>query len=188
MAGRAWSLISKDAAERQYGGNVGYDDQHRLLYRYDSTVANHKQVSAGDLILIRGSGGAYGVALIETLQTSQGIKTLQRCPTCKSTGLKIRKFTSPTWRCNNKHEFDAPLEQEVAVTMYEAGFGTSYLDVNPPLSPEELKAAALRPNDQMSMEEIALERLETKLLEACPKARPLVEQFAGKLLIRKYLT
>jgi putative restriction endonuclease len=183
MVGKAWSFISKEPAERQYGGNVGYEDQHRVLYRYDSTVANHRKVSSGDLVLIRGAGGAHGIALVETLKASQGTKTIQRCPICRSTGLKARKVTAPRWRCNNKHEFDSPLVEQMAVTLYEAGFGASYLDLDPPLSPEELKAAAPRPNDQMSMEEIQIERLEGRLLEICPKARSLVDRFAGKLTV-----
>jgi putative restriction endonuclease len=51
---RAWSCIAV-GDDRQYGGNSGYDDELTSKYSFDSNVANHKQVSKGDLIVLRDS-------------------------------------------------------------------------------------------------------------------------------------
>ena len=49
---RAWSIISL-AANRQYGGNEGYSDEPRRIYRCDSNVANYKQVTKEDFVVVR---------------------------------------------------------------------------------------------------------------------------------------
>ena len=50
MASRARALITKTANDRQYGGNVGYADEQRIKYLYDSDVPNSKRVTVGDLL------------------------------------------------------------------------------------------------------------------------------------------
>ena len=49
---QAW-LFTTMGGQQQYAGNRGYDDDPHRVYRYDSNVANHKQVAADDFILIR---------------------------------------------------------------------------------------------------------------------------------------
>lgn len=48
---RAWCATSV-GEDRQYGENQGYNDVLAILYRYDSNVANHKRIDAGDLLII----------------------------------------------------------------------------------------------------------------------------------------
>lgn len=183
MAGKAWVLISKEAGDRQYGGNVGYADLRRVLYAYDSTVPNHKQLSLGDFVIVRDSRGAFGAAIVESLEQSSGVKVLQRCPSCGTTSIKARKQALPRWRCSNGHAFVAPSEEERPVLRFEARFGESYRDIAPPLSSRTIRAAALRPSDQLSIEEVSLEAIEAALLHACPAARDIVEGFARGLTV-----
>jgi hypothetical protein len=53
------------AGARQYAGNRGYEDDPRRIYRFDSSVANHLQISQGDLVFIRGRDSVIGMAIIE---------------------------------------------------------------------------------------------------------------------------
>lgn len=181
MTARAWALMSKPSSERQYGGNVGYADEHRVLYRYDSTVANHRQLAAGDFVFLRGSQGAFGVAIIESIAASDGAKVLQRCPECGTTGIKARKHVTPVWRCNNRHVFSAPTAESMQVKLYVARFERTYLDLGQPIPAAAMKSAALRRSDQLSIEEVSLGKLEAAVLEVCPKAQVLVERFARLL-------
>ncbi len=173
--------MSKPPEERQYGGNTGYADEHRVLYRYDSTVANHKQVAAGDFVLLRGRDNAFGAALVESIASEAGTKTLQRCPECATTGIKARKHATPVWRCNNKHSFATPTADSIPVVHYVAKFEGSYVDLDSPIAAASIKAAALRPNDQISIEEVSLGALEAELLGACPETRALIEEFSRHL-------
>jgi len=91
-------------------------------YSFDSNVANHKQVSKGDLIVLRDSDRALGMAKVEEVTSSVGTKLIRRCPTCQTTGLKERVKKHPRWRCNNGHEFEIPSEGEEPVNKYEARF------------------------------------------------------------------
>jgi putative restriction endonuclease len=70
---RAWSCIAVDD-DRQYGGNSGYDDELISKYSFDSNVANHKQVSKGDLIVLRDGDHALGMARVEEITNNPGTK------------------------------------------------------------------------------------------------------------------
>src|SRR5260370_19636315 len=50
-ANRAWVVLSF-ADKRSYAGNAGYQDEPESVYRYDSNVPNHKNVTRGDLIFV----------------------------------------------------------------------------------------------------------------------------------------
>jgi hypothetical protein len=159
---RAWSCIAL-GDDRQYGGNRGYDDDLTAKYSYDSNVANHKQVSEGDLIVLRDSHRALGVARVEEVTSSSGTKLIRRCPDCQTSGLKERVKRQPRWRCNNGHEFENPSETEEPVTKYTARFDGSFLPIEKTVSVSQLKTIALRPSDQLSMEELDLAGLEQLL-------------------------
>lgn len=159
---KAWSLIVL-GEDRQYGGNTGYADDLRRVYRYDSNVANHKRILPGDLVLLRNRHGALGTALIADVIQSEGFKTVRRCPECDTTGIKERKTKAPPWRCNNKHEFFEPTESEEPVTKYEASFGDTYSGIEREIETQTIKSIALRPSDQLSMEELDLAEFEELL-------------------------
>ena len=170
---RAWSCITV-GDDRQYGGNSGYDDELTSKYSFDSNVANHKQVSQGDLIVLRGSHHALGVAKVKEVTSSTGTKLIRRCPVCQTTGLKERAKKHPKWRCNNGHEFEDPSEGEEPVSKYVALFGGTFVRLEHPISVTQLKGTALRPSDQLSIEELDLARLERLLFPAGEKVLGMV--------------
>jgi putative restriction endonuclease len=170
---RAWSCIAL-GDERQYGGNSGYDDELTSRYSFDSNVANHKQVSQGDLIVLRDNAQALGLAKVEGITSSPGTKLIRRCPVCQTTGLKERAKKQPRWRCSpSGHEFDTPSEAEEPVTKYVALFGSSFVQLKHPISVDQLRGIALRPSDQVSIEELGLAGLE-RLLAAQDDALEMV--------------
>lgn len=171
---RAWSLITV-GEDRQYGGNTGYDDEPHHVYRYDSNVANSKQMSEGDFVVLRNKRSVLGAARITRIDTGPGKKTVRRCPQCGTTGIKLRNHREPQWLCNKGHEFSTPTEIEVEVTKYSAFFGETFTDLQEALSLSQLKQAALRPSDQLSIEEVDLSQLE-ELLTSQPNALDLISR------------
>jgi putative restriction endonuclease len=156
---RAWSCIAI-GDDRQYGGNSGYDDELTSKYSFDSNVANHKQLSQGDLIIIRDHHRALGLAKVEAVANRVGTKLIRRCPLCRTTALKERVNKNPKWRCNKAHEFDEPLESEETVEKYVAHFGNTFVRLEKLITVAQLKGLALRPSDQLSIEELDLAGLE----------------------------
>lgn len=174
---RAWSFIALPAGERQYGGNVGYSDDVEQTYRYDSSVPNHKQVSSGDLVLIRDATRLLGIARIEEVTSKPSKKLRQRCPECGNTGIKLRKSMPVPWRCSKGHLFGTPSTESIDVTAYEAHYDQSFLRTPGAVPVSELKAAALRPNDQLSIEEVDLARIERALIDRFPATSFLISGF-----------
>lgn len=156
---RAWSLLTISGV-RQYGGNTGYDDDPEAVYRYDSNVANHRQVEPGDIVFIRSRSDVLGIAEIERILVGTGQKDRLRCPHCQATNIKRRLTKSPPWGCKNGHFFDEPVNEPVSVTTYEALYGGSFRRVRSDLTVGRLHEAVLRPSDQMSIKELDLARLE----------------------------
>jgi putative restriction endonuclease len=173
---RAWSLITVGSGQ-QYGGNQGYTDDPRRVYRYDSKVANHRNLSAGHFALVRDRNNLLGVAQIERIDSRPGKKTMLRCPACGTVNIKSRERKLPKYRCNNNHEFDDPTPEIVDVTQYEAHYEHSFVNAPDAIPVFQIKAAALRPSDQVSIEEIDLPRLERALTLAFPKTRAILASF-----------
>lgn len=172
---RAWTLISL-GDDRQYGGNTGYRDDLSRTYRYDSTVPNHKQLSVGDLVFIRNRSRLLGIAVIENVISDPASNVRQRCPECGTVNIKRRRRIDPPWRCVNAHTFAEPSVDSVPVTAYEANYGGTYVQAPSGFTASRLRAAALRPNDQLAIEEVDASRLERELISAEPK---LAELFAA---------
>lgn len=179
---RAWSLISV-GADRQYAGNRGYADELRRVYQYDSNVANCRNVRPGDLALVRDRERLLGLALIERIDEKPATKTMLRCPICDSVDLKPRKNKRPKFRCSNRHEFETPNERAIRVTSFEAHYEDTYIDAPDAVSVSALKAAAPRPNDQLSIEEIDIARLEVSLVTSHPSTRELIGSFLQGLAL-----
>ncbi|MFM0089019.1 HNH endonuclease signature motif containing protein [Paraburkholderia sediminicola] len=178
---RAWSLLAVDG-ERQYGGNTGYQDDPSQVYRYDSFVANHQQVSENDVVVIRSSSEVLGIARIANIKVGKGDKERQRCPTCNVTDLKRRTTMSQPWVCRNRHEFDDPKKETVQVDTYAAEYGATFHPAPKELTPERLADAVIRPNDQMSIKEIDLGRIDKWLLPD-PDCFKLVVAFSNAMSI-----
>jgi putative restriction endonuclease len=172
---RAWSLIAV-GDDRQYAGNEGYSDEPRV-YKYDSNVANHRNVGMGDLVIVRDRSKVIGIARIERIDSQAGKKTISRCPECGTTAIKERRSKLPRYRCNNTHEFEKPRLESADVTLFEAHYAESYIPVPDAVPVSHVKAAALRPSDQLSIEEIDISELEKAFLKAYPTTRNILAEF-----------
>lgn len=181
---RAWSLITTGGSQ-QYAGNLGYADDPRHTYRYDSNVANCRNVLPGDLALVRDRRHLIGMALIERVTEQPGKKTMLRCPVCASVGLKARSSKLPRFRCNEGHEFDQPREDVVDVTTFEAHYPTTFVDAPDAVPVADIKAAAPRRSDQLSIEEVDIRRLETALLHSYPATAALISDFYQRQGLRQ---
>lgn len=170
-----WCLIAA-GDDRQYGGNTGYRDDPQRVYRYDSNVANYRQLKEDDLAIIRDKTSVVGAAQVRRIETERGTKHVRRCLECGTTAIKVRVRKTPAWRCNKGHEFDNPSEAEEDVTSYAAFFDDTFVALPDGPSILQLKAAALRPSDQVSIEELDLSKLEP-LLSGNEAAIELIAQF-----------
>ncbi|MGF6412385.1 HNH endonuclease [Paraburkholderia sp. MM5482-R1] len=176
---RAWSLLAVDGA-RQYGGNTGYQDDPSQVYRYDSFVANHQQVSKNDVVVIRSSLGVLGVAQITDIELAKGEKERQRCPVCAVSDIKHRTTIEPPWVCRNRHEFVEPAREKVTVETFAAHYGETFQSAPSGLTLDRLAAAVVRPNDQMSIKEIDLAQIEPWLRDD-PDCNALVKKFVTSI-------
>lgn len=175
---RAWSFLTIEG-DREYQGNEGYDDDPHTTYRYDNFVANHLEVSPGDVVVIRSPQEVIGIAEIAEIIEAQGTKDRSRCPVCSDTNISHRRTMSPAWRCkSNGHEFDTPVRETIPITTYEARYGSTFRKGGPELTLELLAEAVIRPSDQMSIKEIDLTIIEPSLGE---DADELLERYASKL-------
>lgn len=182
---RAWSLLAFSDERRQYGGNTGYGDQLTSVYRYDAAVQNHKQLAEGDLVLIRDSDHLVGLAQIEKIVSSTVDKVRQRCPTCGKVTIKLRKTSTPPWRCSAGHEFQLPIAEKVSLVGYEARYGQTFVATPGAIPVQDIKAAARRPSDQLSIEEIDVSNLEARLSQTFPQARELIARFSDSCTLRQ---
>jgi putative restriction endonuclease len=173
---RSWSLISM-GSDQQYAGNRGYVDDLRRIYRYDSNVANHRNVTAGDLVLLRDRNRLIGIAQVESITSKPGQKTMLRCPECGITDLKGRVHKRPEFRCDRGHEFEHPREDVIDVTAYEAHYANTYEEAPDAVPVAEIKAAAPRRSDQLSIEEVDVSRFERSLVLAYPATLDVLARF-----------
>lgn len=160
---RAWSFLAI-AGTRQYGGNTGYDDDPSAVYRYDSDVANHRNVRPADVAIVRSSSGVLGIATIEAVVEGTAPKARQRCPVCSSASIKARTTQLPRWRCTSGHLFDEPVEDMVEVATFEAHYVSTFQACPPEMTLAALASAVMRPSNQMSIKELDLAHLEPILL------------------------
>jgi len=179
---RVWSLLTVEKSQLQYGGNDGYLDRPEHSYHYDSEVPNHKQLSVGDLVVIRSKKKLIGLSRIQSIQrTENSKKHRQRCPECTSTNIKTRKKLSG-WKCHKCGlEFSKSIEEDVLVTSYEASYGTAFLAMPSEIPIDLIKSSILRPSDQLSIAELDLGKIEAVLLAANDDASYLIQNFVSSL-------
>ncbi len=180
---QAWLLLTF-GDQRQYAGNTGYDDDPQKVYHYDSFVPNHKRVSQGDIALIRGTKKLLGIAMIEQIHSYRGYKLRRRCPECGTVKIQVRRKVKPTFRCENKHTFEAPSEQQVECVHYKALFGDSFIATPEAVSVAELHKACPQYNDQLAMQVINVQGVASALISMAPSAQQLIEAVINK---RAYL-
>ena len=127
---RTWSLLTLGEADRQFSGNLGYEDVLGSRYVWDSTVANGRSVQPGDLAVLRDSNTVLGVAWIDAVTNESGSKIRRRCPACRDTGFKERKLKVPRYLCSNcQEEFETPNAEEVPVTVFVADYERTWRPV-----------------------------------------------------------
>jgi len=154
---RAWVFLSVPDA-RQHGGNDGYRDDIPTIYQYDEYVPNYKQVSVGDIVLIRSGAGIVGIARIEAIPQWVGSRTFNRCPICKVTSIKARKSVSPVFRCHKCGSvFDNPVIEERECNKYQAEYGDTFVPLNLPLPAE---SAYINKGKQQSIRELVFSYVE----------------------------
>ncbi len=151
-----WVFKSVADADRSYKSIEGYPDELHNKYVYDSNVANSKQVKTGDIAVIVDKEKVLGFVKISRIAENPDTKTIRRCPECGSTNYEERKTLSPPFKCNRGHVFFKPDSKEVAITKYQAFYGTSYV------APEKkIPVSDLRPyfnrnyNRNMSIQSLA---------------------------------
>lgn len=166
-AGRAWTFLTLTEAERQHGGNVGYDDAPDRYYSWDSTVANHSRPGANDVCALRDSIGVLGVSRIQHVQATPDVEKIRRrCPVCRSTAFKPRASRTPRFRCSAcGAEFEAPNEETIVVTAYRAEYGDGWTAVDGAVTARELDSAYLARAQQHAIREIDLAKLDALLAE-----------------------
>lgn len=140
---RAWVFVMKSDAERSWAANRGYDDSAGIYYSYDSNVGNCKQVSKGDLIVVREDDHVAGWGFIEFIDVfPNSQKEISRCPKCNKTNFSRRKTISPANKCAScKFEFedvDARVTLET-VTAYRAFYANTWTEAARPVFRSELE-------------------------------------------------
>lgn len=161
-----WLFVSLDDSERSYKGHLGYADDLRCVYKYDSFVRNHKRVRAGDLAIIRGKKRVFGSAIIQSIEVADGTKIRNRCPFCGESQLKERKERQPRFRCGCGAEFDEPVVDSVPCQQYSAHFGPSFTDFPEDVQIGDLWAVAPRLNKQLAILELDQNKVEQLVLQA----------------------
>jgi len=151
---RTWLLTSIGADERLYQGHGGYDDDLRVVYRYDSFVPNHLALCAGDAVVLRDKSQVLGCAVIERIDQTPGSKRRNHCPTCGATALKERHRATPRYRCECGATFDVPDVIPDECVIYAAYFGSSFQSLAGTVAIRDLWALAPRLNKQLAMLEL----------------------------------
>lgn len=140
---RAWVFVMKSDAERSWAANRGYDDSAGIYYSYDSNVGNCRQVSIGDLIVVREDNHVAGWGFVEFIEvTENSPKEIARCPQCHKTNFSRRKTISPANRCSTcKFEFEdheAFVSNEL-VTAFRAYYANTWTEAARPVFRTELE-------------------------------------------------
>ena len=156
----AWSLLAIDESERQFGGNLGYSDVLGSTYLWDSTVANHRSVRGGDLVVLRDRRLVFGSGWIDEVATTAASKVRRRCPSCGATAFKTRQTLVPRHKCSPcGEEFDDPTEEHIDVTVYAADYGRTWRPTEG-LTVAVLAPAYLNQSKQQSIRPLDFEKLQ----------------------------
>jgi hypothetical protein len=193
---RTWLFLTLADSERLYKGNLGYADDLRRTYRYDSFVPNHRQVKVGDRAIIRGKKTVFGSAIIESIETVDGQKMRQRCPTCRGTNLKERRTAVPRYKCACGAEFKEPQAASVNCRLYSAHFGDSFVGFSELISIYDLWDIAPRLNKQLAILELDSGKSESLMIgcaaqlshpdEMPPLAKTFAEGSRTMVMVNRY--
>jgi hypothetical protein len=167
---RAWVFVMKSDAERSWAANRGYDDHAGIYYSYDSNVGNCKQVTVGDLIVVREDDHVAGWGFIEHIDVLENSpKAITRCPRCRKTNFSRRKTIQPANKCSScscEFEDREALVTNELVTAYKAYYANTWTEAVRPVHRKDLERIiisrdtfnAIRPLDRSRLPEF-LERI-----------------------------
>jgi hypothetical protein len=156
---RAW-LVLAVGANRQHGGNDGYDDEPESRYGWDDTVPNHAELSAGDAIVIWDKNWLIGASVIEDIRTTEDTKPVYRCSNCG-----LSRFRC--YKCQT--EFDEPAVIQQSVTTYTSEHAAGWVSLNGCLSGPELRGLCVSPRSQLSLRPLLWEAFRTAVGAAAPE-------------------
>jgi hypothetical protein len=176
---RVWVVLTF-GNERQYAGNTGYSDEPGRFYSYDNYVPNHLQVAEGDVAIVCDKLRALGIARIERIAREPSTRLLQRCPVCNDTGIKKRISKQPPYRCNQKHEFEEPVQETRSCTRYTANFGQTFITFEDQFGREELRNGCPRYNEQLAMQEFDFARVQETFRSHYPNAAAVIALFVAR--------
>jgi hypothetical protein len=153
--GRSWLLLTKDVHALQHGGNDGYSEVLGHNYRFDSTVANHSQLTTGDRIALWNGSILLGVSRIDKVSQAPALKSRFRCPTCQTTKIKLRRTLTPQYRCHSCYsEFDDPIREILEVKEYLLDYAKHWHPFSGDVISGEIRSLALSQKSQHSMREL----------------------------------
>ncbi|MGY4684403.1 HNH endonuclease [Micromonospora aurantiaca (nom. illeg.)] len=148
---RAWLMLAV-GADRQHGGNDGYDDDPDVHYSWDDTVPNARTVAVGDRIVLWDREAVIGASLIEEIETGHAEKILYRCPRCNRADIKRRKRQSPQFRCFPCSDtFDVATTRVERVETFRSRHDANWVDLGRCLDGRTLRSLCVSPKSQLSM-------------------------------------
>ncbi|MEO0838731.1 MAG: HNH endonuclease [Cyanobacteria bacterium J06643_5] len=170
---QAWLLIVNNQTD--YAEHLSYADEISKVYQYNNFVPNHKQISEGDIALVRNKNKLIGIAKIESIKESQDTRKRFRCPSCTKTNIKTLKNKQFKYKCAKcGHNFNEPDIEIVNCKLYSAYFGNSFLPAEEAISIETLQKACPKFNRQLSMQLLNFKQIEDALLQNLPEAKQLI--------------
>lgn len=158
MVQQAWSFKAIDKDDLRYWGNDGYHDDSSVFYRYNNSVPNHKNVKAGDIVIIRDRERVLGVSVIEKIETHSTNKKVFKCahPDCNAKKIRPRETMKPRWRCDKGHTFNDRRIVLESATGFIASYGSYFKELKEiPLL--KLQSETLRYNIQLSIQEVNIQ-------------------------------
>lgn len=151
----AWLVIAA-GADRQHGGNQGYDDDPERHYEWDDTVANHRAPRQGDVIVLWDKHCLIGASVIESIDEGEAEKERFRCPSCQKTKIKTRR-KRPLFRCYDAAclaEFDQPLRERLKVHTYRTSHETGWVNLEAKLGAKQLRRLCIEPRSIQSIRKL----------------------------------
>ncbi len=175
---QVWLLFALGDDEKQhYSGNSGYTDKISEKYEYQNRVSNSRNISEGDLVLLRNKTQLIGLARIEIIKSRLEEQEQLNCPFCGETNFYSRETKKPEYRCKIcTNEFDKPTSKTVQRKKFTAYFGDSFVPAQRAVSIQALRKACPKYNKQSSIQLIDIKQIEATLLDKAPSVAKLLNK------------
>ncbi|MDQ0933360.1 HNH endonuclease [Streptomyces turgidiscabies] len=161
-----WFVLAM-GAERVHGGNDGYDDDPARHYSWDSTVPQHANLAAGDLIALWDKKKLLGISVIERIDTGSEVKSTYFHRACNKASFKPLKTGDHRWWCATCRErFNDPGTRTRPVTTYRSHHSRAWQDLSGRLTGAQVRALCDKPASQHAMRPARWEKVRAALLAA----------------------